>query len=445
MNLDTLRADFRGQIHTPSDATYDAARAVWNTSIDKRPSIIASCSGTADVVAAVRFARENGLLTAIRGGGHSVAGRALCDEGIVIDLSKMRAVSVDPATGRVTVQGGARLSDVDRETHAFGLAVPCGVVPDTGIAGLTLGGGVGFLIRKYGMTIDNLLSCQVVTADGRILTASANENEDLFWALRGGGGNFGVVTSFTYQGRPVRNVIGGMLIYPRPAAFDVLRNFRDFIESAPEELTAYAALLHGPDGSPVVGVVPVWCGDIEEGLRVLEPLRKFGNPVMDLVQPMPHPVMQGLLGQSFPGGLRNTWKSSMHESLSDAAIQTVIDHAAQMPSPLGAVVLEYYGGAYSRVPSDATAFPSRHLPWDIIVIAQWQDPAGDEASRNWAREIERALRPMASPGQLLSILDNEPDDVVASAFGPNIGRPRAVKKRYDPDNFFRVNTNIKPA
>ena len=407
--------------------------------------MIASCSGAADVVSAVLFARENGLLTAIRGGGHNVAGRALCDDGIVIDLSPMRAVSVEPSTGRVTVQGGATLSDVDRETHVFGLAVPCGTVPGTGIAGLTLGGGVGFLIRKYGMTIDNLLSCQVVTASGEIVTASSTENADLFWALRGGGGNFGVVTSFTFQGRPVRNVVGGLIVYPRETAFDVIRNMRDFIETAPEELTAYAALLHTPDGLPVVGVIPVWCGDIEEGLRVVEPLRKFGNPVMDMVQPMPMPAMQGLLGPSFPGKLRNAWKSSMHVKLTDEAIQTAIAHAAKMPSPRGFVVFEYYGGAASRVANDAMAFPLRHLPWDIIVIAQWEDAEADAANRAWAREIEQALRPMAEPGQLLAILDNEPDEVVNTAFGPNITRLREIKKKYDPANFFRVNQNIKPA
>ena len=250
MNIQSLKSTFRGELLQPADDGYQEARRIWNASIDKHPGLIARCTGVADVVEAVNFARENNLLTAIRGGGHNVGGRALCDDGIVIDLSRMRSVYVDPANQTVRVQGGATLGDLDRETHVFGLAVPSGIVPKTGIAGLTLGGGVGWLIRKYGMTIDNLLSCQVVTADGKVVAASASENQDLFWALRGGGGNFGVVTSFSFQAHPVHTVVGGLIVYPRAAAFDVIRNYRDYIESAPEELTAYAALLHTPDGAP---------------------------------------------------------------------------------------------------------------------------------------------------------------------------------------------------
>src|SRR5499427_10239026 len=287
MDLQAFKATFRGQLLEPSDAEYQEARRIWNASVDKRPRLIARCSGVADVVAAVDYGRANDLLTSIRGGGHNVGGRALCDDGIVIDLSRMRAVHVEPATRTVRVQGGATLGDLDRETHPFGLAVPCGIVPKTGIGGLTLGGGVGWLIRKYGMSIDNLVSCQVVTADGRVLNASAVENEDLFWALRGGGGNFGVVTSFEFQAHPVHTVLGGLLLYPRDAALDVIRHFRDYIESAPDELTAYVALLHGADGVPLVGVIPCYCGDIAEGQRVLEPLRKFGNAAVDTIQPMP--------------------------------------------------------------------------------------------------------------------------------------------------------------
>src|SRR5215468_4794618 len=302
IDIQSFRSGFDGQVYEPADAGFDDARRIWNASVSKYPKVIARCSGLADVIAAVNFGRANHLLTAIRGGGHNVGGRALCDDGLVIDLSRMKSVFVDKATRRVRVQGGATLGDLDRETHVFGLAVPCGIVPKTGIAGLTLGGGVGWLLRKYGMSIDNLLSCQIVTADGRVLTANASDNEDLFWALRGGGGNFGVVTSFEFQAHPVHTVLGGLLLYPRDAAFDVIRHFRDYIETAPDELTAYAALLHAPDGVPLVGVIPCYCGDIAEGQRVLEPLRQFGNAAVDTIQPMPFPVMQSLFAPSFPDG-----------------------------------------------------------------------------------------------------------------------------------------------
>ena len=299
-----FRSAFHGTVFEPADDGYEDARRIWNASVDKHPRVIARCSGLADVMAAVNFARTNGLLTAIRGGGHNVGGRALCEDGIVIDLSGMRAVYVDSAKRTVRVQGGATLGDMDRETHVFGIALPSGIVPKTGIGGFTLGGGVGWLLRKYGMTIDNLLSCQVVTAENGVLTASASEHEDLFWALRGGGGNFGVVTSFEFRARPVHTVLGGLLVYPRQAAMDVIRNFRDFMESAPDELTAYAALLHGPDGSPIVGGIPCYCGDITEGERVLKPLRSFGSPAMDAIQPLPFPAMQSLLASAFPDGIR---------------------------------------------------------------------------------------------------------------------------------------------
>src|SRR5215831_15543320 len=375
MDLQTLKATFRGELLEPADSAYENARKIWNASIDKRPKFIARCAGVADVVDAVRFGNSNSLLTAIRGGGHNVGGRALCDDGLVIDLSRMRSVHVDPANSTVRVQGGATLGDLDRETHLFGLAVPCGIVPKTGIGGLTLGGGVGWLLRKYGMSIDNLLSCQVVTADGRVVTATASENEDLFWALRGGGGNFGIVTSFEFQAHPVHTVLGGLLLYPRDAAFDVIRHFRDYIESAPDELTAYAALLYAADGVPLVGVIPCYCGDIAEGQRVLEPLRKFGKPAVDTIQPMPFPVMQSLLGPSFPDGNHNYWKSTLQPELSNDAITAIVEHANRMMSPLSFVVLEHYGGAAGRVSKDATAFPHRDLPWDILFIAQWTDSA----------------------------------------------------------------------
>ena len=443
MDLQTFTSAFRGDLIEPGHSTYDDARKIWNASIDKRPRYIARCSGVADVVDAVRFGSSNGLLTAIRGGGHNVGGRALCDDGLVIDLSRMRSVHVDPVDSTVRVQGGATLGDLDRETHVFGLAVPCGIVSKTGISGLTLGGGVGWLLRKYGMSIDNLRSCQIVTAQGHVLTASGAENEDLFWALRGGGGNFGVVTSFEFQAHPVHTVLGGLLLYPRAAAKDVIRHFRDYIEAAPDELTAYAALLHGPDGSPLVGVIPCYCGPIDVGERVLQPLRTFGQPVLDAIQPMPFPAMQALLGPSFPDGNQNYWKSTLQRSLSDDAIAAIVDHGNRMTSPLSFVVLEYYGGAAARVANDATAYAHRDLPWDILFISQWTDPA-ETTHRDWARYGEEMLRPFGAGAHLLSALDVESEEVIHSAFGENLPRLAAVKSKYDPSNFFRVNQNIRP-
>jgi FAD/FMN-containing dehydrogenase len=445
MDIQGFKSVFRGIVVEPADAGYDDARRIWNASVDKHPRLIARCSGVADVVAAVNFARANNLLTAVRGGGHNVGGRALCDDGIVIDLSCMRAVYVDSTKRSVRVQGGATLGDMDRETHAFGLTVPCGIVPKTGIGGLTLGGGVGWLIRKYGMTIDNLLSCQIVTADGSVLTARASEHEDLFWALRGGGGNFGVVTWFEFQAQPVHTVLGGLLVYPRAAATDVIRHFRDFMQSAPDELTAYAALLHAPDGSPIVGVIPCYCGDLAEGERVLKPLREFGSPVVDAVQPLPFPAMQSLLAASFPDGTRNYWKSTLQKELSDDAIIAIVEQGNQMKSPLSFLVIEYYGGAVGRIANDATAYPHRHLPWDILFGAQWTDPKETPIHRDWARNGEEALRPYAANAHLSSALDVEAEEVIQTAFGSNLPRLRAIKEKYDPANFFRVNYNIAPA
>ncbi|HXW93747.1 MAG TPA: FAD-binding oxidoreductase [Terriglobales bacterium] len=443
IDIKSFRAGFYGQVFEPEDVGYNEARQIWNASISKHPKIIARCSGVADVIAAVNFARANHLLTAIRGGGHNVGGRALCDDGLVIDLSRMKSVFVDDATRTVRVQGGATLGDIDRETHVFGLVVPCGVVPKTGIGGLTLGGGVGWLVRKYGMSIDNLLSSQVVTADGRIVTASASQNDDLFWALRGGGGNFGVVTYFEFQAHAVTTVLGGLLLYPREKAVDVIRHFRDYMASAPDELTAYAALLHGPDSSPLVAVIPCYCGNIADGERILQPLRKFGSPILDGIQAMPFPAMQSLLGPSFPDGNHNYWKSTLQRELPDDAISAIVEHANRLHSPLSFVVLEYYGGAAGRISNEATAFPHRQLPWDILFIAQWTDPAKTGMHRDWARSGEEILRPFSANAHLLSALDIETEDVIKTAFGSNLPRLAAIKKKYDPSNFFRVNHNIK--
>jgi Berberine and berberine like len=292
------------------------------------------------------------------------------------------------------------------------------------------------------MSIDNLLSAQVVTADAKVLTASASQNEDLFWALRGGGGSFGVVTSFEFQAHPVATVLGGLILYPRTMAIDVIRHFRDYMASAPDELTAYAVLLHGPDGSPLVGVIPCYCGNTADGERIVKPLRTFGSPVVDSIQAMAFPAMQSLLGPSFPDGNQNYWKSTLQRELSDDAITAIVEHANRLHSPLSFVVLEYYGGAAGRVPSEETAFPHRNLPWDILFIAQWTEPAQTNVHREWARSGEEMLRPFSDNAHLLSALDIEADDVIKTAFGSNLPRLATIKQKYDPTNFFRVSHHI---
>jgi hypothetical protein len=445
-SVEAFKHDLRGQVILPADAGYDAARRIWNASIDKRPGLVARCSGVADVIHAVKFARANDLLVAIRSGGHNVGGRALCDDGIVIDLSGMKGVFVDPRRRTALVQAGATLGDVDRETHVHGLAVPAGVVSRTGIAGLTLGGGVGWLVRKYGLTCDNLLSCEVVTAEGSIVTANDETNADLFWGLRGGGGNFGIVTSFLYRAHPVSTVLGGLVAHSRDQAGAVLRHYRDFMASAPEELTAYAGLVSTPDGKPAVAVIVCYCGDLAEGERVLKPLRAFGSPLLDAVQPMPFPAMQMLLDGAFPDGTHNYWKSTFVKKLSDTAIDLIVEHANRAQSPLSAVVLEFYGGAAGRIENAATAFAQRQAEYDIGIMAQWTDAAESERHIAWARELSDALKPYSSGGYLLNFLsEEESPDTIRAAFGSNHARLVELKNKYDPTNFFRLNQNIIPA
>ena len=443
--LQTFISSFRGAVIRSGDAQYDTARRIWNASIDKHPGAIARCSGLADVIAAVRFARENGLLVAIRGGGHNVGGRALCDGGLVIDLSGMKGIHVDPAARRVRAQPGVLLGELDRETHVYGMTVPLGAVSRTGIAGLTLGGGVGWLARKYGLACDNVVSFELVTADGEVRRASADENPDLYWGLRGGGGNFGVVTSFEYRLWPVSMVLGGLLLHPRDRATDFLRFYRSFTQSAPDEVAAYGALLHTPDGVPVVGVAVCYNGDLSEGERVLAPLRAFGPPMADLVQPMPMPVMQTIFDAAVPEGNQNYWKSAFLRDLSDDAIATILEHCNQASSPLTAVLIEQYGGAASRVGTTETAFAQRHAQYDLGILTQWTDPADSARHIAWTRGFADAMKPFASGDYLLNFLGEENDDVIRSAFGANHARLVEIKTKYDPDNFFRVNQNIQPA
>src|ERR1700751_4032092 len=441
--IERFQAAFRGEVIQPGDSGYETARKIWNASIDKRPGIIARCSGVADVVAAVNFARENELLVAVRGGGHNVSGRALCDDGIVIDLSGMKGIHVNAKSRVARAQGGATLGDLDRETYVFGLAVPVGIISKTGIAGLALGGGVGWLVRKYGLTCDNVLWFDIVPADGERRVASGNENEDLFWALRGGGGNFGVVTSFEFRVHPVRTVLGGLVMYPRDRAVEVLRFYRDFTRSAPEELTAYAALLHTPDGIPAVAVIACYCGDVTEGEKMFKPLRTFGSPMVDVIQPMLFPQMQTFLDAGFPHGNHNYWKSTFLRKFSDDAIVVRVEHANRATSPLSGVVIEYYGGVASRVGVSETAFAQRQAQYNVLNLAQWVDAGESQRHIEWARASADSMRPFSSGAYFLNYLGEEGEDTIKAAFGSNYDRLMAVKKKYDPKNFFFLNQNIR--
>jgi len=443
--VDDLRSRMRGSLLTAADDGYDAARRIWNAMIDKRPALIARCAGAADVLEAVRFAAAHEMLVSVRGGGHNVAGTAVCDNGLMVDLSPMKGIRVDPVARTAWAQPGLLWQEFDHETQAFGLATTGGVVGETGIAGLTLGGGVGWLVRKHGLASDNVLAADVVTADGQLRRATPDENADLFWALRGGGGNFGVVTAFQYRLHPVSTILGGLVIHPRAAARDVIRFHRDFITSAPEELTSYVALLTAPDGQPVVAMASCYCGDLREGERVLRPLRGFGSPLVDDVKAMPYTGMQGRFGPAFPWGNRNYWKSSFLRALPDAAVDVVVEHADRAKSPLSAVALEYYGGAASRVPAGATAFPHRAADYNVLVLAQWSDATEDPVHVGWARDCWEAVRPWSSGAVYMNALsDDEGAKAVREAYGPNYRRLAALKATLDPKNLFRLNQNIAP-
>jgi FAD/FMN-containing dehydrogenase len=442
--LSKLKESFRGQLVRPRDPDYGECRQIWNGSIDRSPALIARCAGVADVIAAVRFARESGLVVAVRSGGHSFPGQSVCDGGVVIDLGLMKGIRVDPVQRTARAQAGVLLGELDRETQAFGLAVPAGIVTHTGLSGLTLGGGIGWLMRKYGLTIDQLLAVDLITADGDFVRASETENPDLFWGVRGGGGNFGVVTSLEFRLHPVGPILGGMVLHLRQHAPEVIRFYREFTQQAPEELTTYCMMLTTPDGVPVVALVACYNGPLEQGEAVLRPLRSFGSPVADLIHPMPYREMQSMFDAGFPHGLRNYWKGNFLRELPDAAIDRLVAHAEGMPSPLSAVALEFYGGAASRVGEGETAFPHRQALYDLVIIAQWADAAEDEPNIQWAREITEAMEPYASGRVYVNLLGVEGEERVKAAYGANYDRLVALKNKYDPANLFRLNQNIKP-
>ncbi|MBA2598370.1 MAG: FAD-binding oxidoreductase [Chloroflexia bacterium] len=446
----TLQAGLRGQLLRPGDEGYDAARQIWNAMIDRHPALIVRCGGVADVIAAVNFGRDNELLVAVRGGGHNVAGNAICDGGLVIDLSPMKGIRVDPVSRTAWAEAGVTWAELDHETQVFGLATVGGTISTTGIAGLTLGGGFGWLSRHYGLACDNLLAADVVTADGRFLRASAEEHPDLFWGLRGGGGNFGVVTSFQYQLHEVGpTVLAGPIFHPLDAAHELFRVFRDTAAAAPDALGGMAALLTSPEGVPLSALVPVFSGPLEEGEAVLRPLREVGSPVADLVGPMPYQTIQTLLDGAFPSGRRNYWKSGFLRALDDAAIDVLVEHFTRAPSPFAGFGIELYGGAANRIGPEETAFPHRDSPFNILIFTAWEDPARDEANFGWARDLWAALQPVAADGVYVNYLGDaeaEGQDRVRAAYGAaTYERLAALKRAYDPANLFRMNQNIIPA
>jgi hypothetical protein len=441
-----LRACLRGSLLQPGDPGYDTARRVDNAMIDRRPALIARCAGVADVTAAVRFAREHEALVSVRAGGHNVAGNAVCDGGLVIDVSPMKGIRVDPGRRIAQVQAGVTWGELDAESQAFGLATTGGVISTTGVAGLTLGGGVGWLNGRFGLACDNLISADVVTADGQFLQASEQENPDLFWGLRGGGGNFGIVTSFEFRMHPLGPVVlSGPVFHPAARARDVLRFYREWSAGEPDELTTYAGLLTGPDGTPLVGIVPCYAGPPEQGEKLVERLRKFGPPAVDMIGPMPYVAVQRMFDDAFPAGRYSYWKSSLAPEITDQLIDAVVEHMTRVPSPHTAVMLEHYHGAYSRTAPAATAYSHRRTTYDVVIIGNWTDRADNERDIAWVRGLFGAVQSQVSRAVYVNFLDlDEGADRIRAAYGDNYDRLVTLKRKYDPTNFFRMNQNVKP-
>ena len=427
---------------------YDEARQVHNGMIDRRPALIARCEGIQDIVDAVNFAREHGLEIAVRGGGHNVAGRAVTDGGLMIDLAQMRGVIVDPEAKTAIAQGGAIWGDFNRETQVYGLGTTGGIISTTGVAGLTLGGGLGWLMGKHGMAVDNLRAVELVTAGGEVLRVSADTHADLFWAVRGGGGNFGVVASLEFDLHDVGPMVtGDVLAHPFDAARDVLRFYRDFTADIPDELTVFAGVLHAPDGSgtKIAAIICCHAGTPEQAEADLAPLRAFGSPVMDMLGPMPYSAINGMLDDGFPKGALNYWKSSFVNDLSDDAIDTVVEHFAEAPSPMNALLFEHFHGAATRVAPEATAFPHRDEGHNLVEIGEWLEASESEANITWIRGVFDAMSPHFREGRYVNYLgDDEGEAAPDSAYGPVYARLREVKRRYDPDNLFHLNQNIAP-
>jgi FAD/FMN-containing dehydrogenase len=444
----TLRGHLDGQLLLPENEGYDEARRVWNGMIDKRPALIVRASGVADIQRAVTFAREHALPISIKGGGHNVAGHAVSDGGLMLDLGGMRAVWVDPEAGTARGQGGALWADVDRETATFGRATTGGVISHTGVGGLTLGGGVGWLVGKHGMTIDNLRSVDLVTADGEFVTASAEEHPDLFWALRGGGGNFGVATSFAFALHPLREVLAGVVAYPVARARDMLAFYREFTAATPDALTVYAQIATNPTlGMRVAAMAVCWSGDLADGARVLEPLRAYGEPVIETIQPTPYAAWQRTFDPKYPHGRRYYWKGSLLADLQDPVLNAIVEHATDPSLPWLNATIECYRGAMNRFGATETAFPHRDAHYQLVIVGAVDDPADDATAITWARGLHAATERYALNGTFLNFnaLDRgDRRDRVRAGYGPNWARLVDVKRRYDPQNIFHENNNVAP-
>jgi FAD/FMN-containing dehydrogenase len=451
--IDELQTTLRGKIIQPHDDGYDNARKVFNGMIDKRPLCIVQCVDVADVISSVNFARENKMLLAVKGGGHSATGLGMCNDGMVIDLSLMKGIFVDVQKQIVTLQAGCTLGDLDHATHAFGLAVPSGVMSTTGISGLTLGGGLGHLTRKYGLAIDNLLQADIVTADGSYLTASSAANEDLFWALRGGGGNFGVVTSFVFRLQPVKMVFAGPMMWEMDEASDILKWYRKFIVNAPDDLAGFFAFLtvppnpHFPEHLQLKKMCAIiWCytGPLEKANEFFEPIRKFKTPALDLAGPMPFPVLQRLFDPVSPPGMQSYWKPDFFKELSDQVIALHVQHAAKMPTWMSGMHLYPVNGAASRIGQHDTAWNHRDATFAMVILGVDADPANKERLIQWAKEYWEAIHPYSAGGGYVNFMMEEGDDRIKETYGDNYDRLTRIKHKYDPENLFRVNQNIKP-
>ena len=450
-----LQAALRGQLLRAEDDGYDQARTIYNAMIDRRPALIARCAGASDVIECVRFARQHGLLVSVRGGGHNVAGIAICDGGLVIDLSRMKGIRIEPEARTARVEAGVTWGELNHDLQVYGLAATGGFISTTGVSGLTLGGGLGWLVRKHGLALDNLLSVDMVTADGQFLTASPTRNPDLFWGLRGGGGNFGVVTSFEFRVHPAGTVLAGLVIHSFSKAKEALQFWREYETTAPEEVSNGALLFSAPPapflpeaahGTSVLGLGGVYAGALGAGEKALRPLRQFGSPLADIFQAMPYSAAQTMADFLWPPGLQNYWKSSFLKTLSDGAIDTILTYFATVPSPLTVVVLEHDGdGAMSRVGEQDTAFGHRNWPYNFLLTSMWKDPADAEKNLRWTREFWAAMQPYLVDAVYVNYLGAEGADRVKAAYGPEkYARLVALKNKYDPTNLFRSNQNIKP-
>jgi FAD/FMN-containing dehydrogenase len=450
----TLKASLRGGLIAPGDAGYDEARKVFNGMIDRRPRLIAKCADVADVIAAVNFGREQKMLVSIRGGGHNAGGLGVCDDGLVIDLSPMRYVRVDPKKKTVLAGGGSLWGDVDHATHAFGLAVPSGIISTTGVGGLTLGGGIGHLTRQCGLTIDNLLAVEMVLANGKFVTASAKENSDLFWAVRGGGGNFGVVTSFLFKAHDIHTTYAGPMFWHIEDTVEVMKWYRKFMAKAPREINGFFAFLIVPPGPPfpehlhlkkMCGVVWCYTGPLKNGEKFFKPIRAFKKPALDMVGPLPHPALQGMFDALYVPGLQWYWKADFVHTLSDEAIDKHFEEGMKLPTWQSTMHLYPIDGAAAKVKNSATPWAYRDAKWSSVIVGVDGDPANKEKITTWAKDYWNALHPHSAPGAYVNfMMDGEGEDRVKASYGKNYARLVKIKRKYDPTNFFRVNQNIKP-